>query len=57
MSFVEVELSLAWGKENPTLFVEAFQKFADKYVGLEHEIDLSRKGFVTLTANLKGTPL
>lgn len=55
---VEVETSLVWAKENPSLFVESVIKFQEDYPAdtWHHTVDLARKGFITLAAELEVDP-
>jgi hypothetical protein len=49
----ETEFNFNWAKENPELFVQNFQKFANEYPidSWKHYLDLSRTGYVTIIAN------
>lgn len=54
---VEREMNLAWAEANPALFVRSLQEFQQQYAvdgKWRVEIELSRKGFVTLTAHKIG---
>lgn len=48
----ETELSLAWARENPELFVKAFDEMQEARPDRDwtFRLDMSRKGFVTVTA-------
>lgn len=54
---VEREMNLGWAEANPALFVRSLQEFQEKYAidgEWRVEIELSRKGFVTLVAHKIG---
>ena len=52
VSRTETEMNLGWAESNPELFVQAVKAFQAKTPAAQwtHRIDLSRVGFVTLTA-------
>jgi hypothetical protein len=57
---VEREMNLVWAEANPALFVKSLQEFQRQYAidgEWRVEIELSRKGFITLIAhNIGETP-